>query len=257
MIHTGLTSVTFRGLPPDEIIVLARQAGLEGIEWGGDIHVPHGDLARAREVYERTLDAGLRTTSYGSYYTVGCEAGAGGLSFERVLETALILHAPIIRVWARNQGSASASPDLWQAVVADARRIAPMAAEEDVAIAFEYHENTLADSSGSTVRLLAEAGCPNLKSYWQPLDDKTAEQHLLELKAVSPWLANLHVYHQQGEDRRPLAEGRAEWLAFLQFANSLPGDRDCLLEFVRDDSAEQFTKDAETLRRIFEKVPVL
>jgi hypothetical protein len=46
MIQTGLVSITFRQLSPPAIIDLVRQAGLEGIEWGGDVHVPHGDLGR-------------------------------------------------------------------------------------------------------------------------------------------------------------------------------------------------------------------
>jgi hypothetical protein len=47
MIRTGLVSVTFRQLSAEEIIKLVVCAGLEGIEWGGDIHVPHGDLKRS------------------------------------------------------------------------------------------------------------------------------------------------------------------------------------------------------------------
>jgi sugar phosphate isomerase/epimerase len=41
MIHTALASVTFRHLTFEEIIELVRKAGLDGIEWGGDIHVPY------------------------------------------------------------------------------------------------------------------------------------------------------------------------------------------------------------------------
>jgi 3-dehydroshikimate dehydratase len=46
MIHPGLVSVTFRKLTPVEVAGLVKKGGLKSIEWGGDIHVPHGDLAR-------------------------------------------------------------------------------------------------------------------------------------------------------------------------------------------------------------------
>ena len=69
MITTGLLSVTFRKLTPPEIVGLVRQAGLAGIEWGGDIHVPHGNLDRAREVRQMTLDAGITIAAYGSSLT--------------------------------------------------------------------------------------------------------------------------------------------------------------------------------------------
>jgi 3-dehydroshikimate dehydratase len=254
MIHTGLTSVTFRKLPPDEIIRLVQQACLEGVEWGGDVHVPHGNIERAREVYRKTVDAGLRITSYGSYYRVGCEAEAGGIPFKCVLESALILHAPIIRVWAGNQGSQEASPDLWQAVIADARRIALMAAEEAVTIAFEYHENTLTDTAASTERLISASDSPNLKCYWQPLNNQTTDYYVRELKAITPWLTNLHVYEQHGEKEHPLADGKADWLQYLKIINGLPEERDCLLEFVRNDSPEQFMSDAQTLLEIIREL---
>jgi 3-dehydroshikimate dehydratase len=46
----GLVSVTLRSLPPQEIIALAVKAGMKAIEWGGDVHVPPGDVAAASEI---------------------------------------------------------------------------------------------------------------------------------------------------------------------------------------------------------------
>src|SRR5690242_18609852 len=99
MVYSGLVSVTFRQLPPQQIVELAAQGGLAAIEWGGDVHVPHGELQTARRVLERTRQAGLQVAAYGSYYRVGVSP-AQGLAFESVLETALALQAPTIRVWA-------------------------------------------------------------------------------------------------------------------------------------------------------------
>jgi len=71
MIHPGLVSVTFRHLSAKNVVDLAVQAGLTGIEWGGDKHVPHGDLKIAKQVREYSIKAGLEVTAYGSYYRVG------------------------------------------------------------------------------------------------------------------------------------------------------------------------------------------
>ena len=90
----GLTSVTFRGKSCEEIIALAVRAGLECIEWGGDIHVPAGRLARAREVGERTRKAGLKVLSYGSYFRPLADE-----NFQVIVDTALALGAETIRVW--------------------------------------------------------------------------------------------------------------------------------------------------------------
>ena len=50
MIRTGLCSVTFRSLPPREVVRVAAEANLDGIEWGADVHVPVGELATAEDV---------------------------------------------------------------------------------------------------------------------------------------------------------------------------------------------------------------
>lgn len=110
MINTGLASIALRKLSPDEIISLVRKCGLNGIEWGGDVHVPHGDISKARDVRKKTIEAGLKISSYGSYYFIGESEGAG-LTFKKVLETGLELGVRTIRVWPGKKKSEEASPD--------------------------------------------------------------------------------------------------------------------------------------------------
>jgi len=63
MFKTGLVSITFRKLNTDEIIDLVQRSGLEGIEWGGDVHVPHGNIDNAQEVGRKTREAGINVAS--------------------------------------------------------------------------------------------------------------------------------------------------------------------------------------------------
>lgn len=226
MIRPGLVSVTFRQLPPEDVIAFTAQAGLEGIEWGGDVHVPPGDIARARLVGQMTRDAGLEVASYGSYYRLD------GDGFEAVLETAQALGAPNIRVWAGRVGSAEATPEQWVRAVADARRLA------GIDLSVEFHQGTLCDSVAATLRFLGEV--ESFKTYWQPRTSDESPEALL------PHLSNLHVFHWTAEGRRPLAEGAGEWRRYLEV---LEGERWALLEFVKDDSPEQGLRDAETLRQ--------
>jgi len=60
MIKSGLVSVTFRKLTPAHIIQLVVDAGLEGVEWGGDVHAPPGDARLAQEIARMTVDAGVK-----------------------------------------------------------------------------------------------------------------------------------------------------------------------------------------------------
>ena len=108
MIYSGLCSVTFRNLFPEQVAELVAQAGLDGIEWGGDVHVPTSDLAHAGKVQRLTHEHGLRVASYGSYYRL-VASEEGKQPFEWTLETAVALGAPEIRVWAGAVRSAEAS----------------------------------------------------------------------------------------------------------------------------------------------------
>ena len=77
MIRPGLCSVTLRALEPSAVVELAAAAGLEAIEWGGDVHVPPGDVDRAGQVRTLTEGAGLAVASYGSY--LRCEGPAAAV----------------------------------------------------------------------------------------------------------------------------------------------------------------------------------
>jgi sugar phosphate isomerase/epimerase len=248
MIQGGLVSVTFRALSPGEIVDLVAQAGLACIEWGGDVHVPHGDVACAREVYRRTADAGLTVCSYGSYYRAGTGEPP---AFEAVVESALALHAPLVRVWAGRRGSADADAAYWRAVVEDSRRIFALAQEAGLGVAYEYHNNTLTDRNASALRLLHEVAplgpaaepSSGLSSYWQALNGMDEPTRLEGLQAVLPWLSHVHV--QQG--RRPLAEGTEPWLRRLEIVRGTGRDHCALIEFVEDDLQEAFLRDAAAL----------
>jgi 3-dehydroshikimate dehydratase len=258
MIHPGVVSVTFRQLPADDVVRLAARAELSSIEWGGDIHVPHGQLACARQIRTMTLDAGLRVAGYASYYCAGYSEDHG-LPFGSVLETAAALGAPWVRVWAGKYSSAKISSNLRRNTVSDLNRIAQLAKTAGIGIATEFHANTLTDTVDSTVNLLRdEVTQANLSTHWQPRhgeDLATAEEGL---KAVLPWLRNIHVFHWwPGPNRRlPLEDGRGRWEHFLQIIAGAGGERDALIEFVQNDDPEKFLRDAATLRGWLGKLTV-
>lgn len=246
MISTGLVSISFRKLEPQQVIKLVSAAKLDGIEWGGDIHAPHGNLSRAREVYQMTMDAGLKVLAYGSYYHVGEKEE---FTFEDVLGSAAELHAGIIRVWAGKRPSAEADDAYLRKAVEDSRRIGDMAAQHDMIIAYECHGGTLTDSVESTVGLLQEVAHPRIKSYWQQPLGLDSNACLASLKSVLPWLVHVHAYHwEKDATRHLLAEGAQAWKHYLPVIDSTGRDHAVMLEFVKDDSPDIFLEDAATLR---------
>ncbi len=253
-IRPGLVSITFRQLAPREIVEAAATAGLTGIEWGGDIHVPHGDLVRAAEVRRMTADAGLVVPAYGSYYRAGVSEHEG-LAFARVLDTAHELGARVIRIWAGKEGSVQSDPVARAGVTGDCLRIADMAAKAGIAVASEYHGGTLTDTDPSTVTLLTDVRHPSFMTYWQPRVGLTADEACEGLRGILPRLAHLHVFHWwPGHTRQPMAEGTDRWLRYLELAATAPGDRFAMLEFVPNDDPAVLAGEAATLRRLLARV---
>ena len=248
MIKSGLVSVTFRKLSPEEIVDLVAQAGLNGIDWGGDIHVPHGDVKRAGEVRKMTADAGLAVAAYGSYYKVGHEEDS--VPFESVVATAVELGAPTIRVWAGAKGSADVDDGYRGLIVSESQRIADIAAEAGMTVSYEFHECTLTDTNESTVNLLREVARENIRTYWQPPSKREVDYCAEGLQTVLPWLTNVHAYYCDKASGKslPLAEGEEAWKRYLPIIARTGREHYVMLEFVKDNSPEVFLKDAVTLK---------
>lgn len=244
--RTGLVSISFRGLSPNQIIALTVRAGLDSIEWGGDVHVPPGDLKNAASVGECTRAAGLSVACYGSYYRL--TAAEPGMA-RTVVRTAKALGAPLIRVWAGNLGSAEAGRAYRATIYRNAQRIADLAAQENIDIAFEYHGGTLTDDALSAKELLEAVDRKNVGTLWQPPVNMSVGDCIDSIRTVAPWIRNIHVFSWKETERLPLAEGGEKWRAYLDAIRQQPGGRSLMLEFVRGDDPDQLVRDAETLKK--------
>ncbi|MBG6237165.1 hypothetical protein IWX78_000108 [Mycetocola sp. CAN_C7] len=244
-IRAGLCSVTFRDLSVEKVIAHAVGAGLQSIEWGTDVHVPPGDLERARRVGERTREAGLAVASLGSYFRCTPDD-----DIDETLAVASALGAPRVRVWAGRNGSGSVSAAERAETTAILRESALRAEDYGVELALEFHGGTLTDSGASARRLLEETASANVSSYWQPTKGLDDERALAELEAVAPWVSTVHVF-SWWPDSEPLPlAGRAElWQRVLTSLRAIPGVTDALLEFVPGDDPAVLPREAETLRR--------
>ncbi len=251
MIIPGLVSITFREKTPREIVGIVREAGLQSIEWGGDVHVPHGDVGRATQVRCLTEDAGLSVAAYGSYYRVGMPEQP---SLEGVLETASALNAPTVRMWAGKGSSTDLDPSERARNTEEALRIAETAKNYGVSISFEYHANTLTDSNESAEQFYRECDHPNIMAYWQPHNGRTAQYCIEGLRTVLPRLSNVHVFHwiSGRKNQMPLSEGISPWNDYFSIVLAAEGIHHALLEFVKNDNPGQFLEDARTMRHLIE-----
>jgi 3-dehydroshikimate dehydratase len=244
-VRTGLVSVTFRQLPADEVVEVAARSGLAAIEWGGDVHVPLGNLPVARRVKAMSEERGLAVAAYGSYLRAG---SVDREEMRSAVATAAALGAPTIRVWAGNVGTAQAGVGDRMAVTRGLAELADMAAGSGIEIAMEFHRNTLTDEIDSTITLLLDVGAPNLKTYWQPPVDVDDAECLEQLEALMPWLTTVHVFSWWPSNTRlPLAARESLWRPVLDRLAAEPREINALLEFVAEDSPDQLAKDAADL----------
>ncbi|MFF0265210.1 sugar phosphate isomerase/epimerase family protein [Kribbella sp. NPDC004536] len=244
-VRTGLVSVTFRQLAVDQVVEVAAEAGLSAIEWGGDVHVPLGNLVNAKRVRNLTEVHGLQVAAYGSYLRAG---SVDREEMRSAVATAEALGAPRIRVWAGNVGTADAGVGDRMAVTRGLGELADMAAGAGIEIAMEFHRNTLTDEVDSTITLLLDVGAANLTTYWQPPVDLGDAECLRQLESLMPWLSTVHVFSWwPSNNRLPLAARESLWRPVLDRLAAEPREINALLEFVADDSTEQFTKDAADL----------
>lgn len=248
MIETGLVSVTFRGLSVEEVISAAKQAGLTGIEWGGDIHVPPGNQAHAAHVRALTEAAGLKVFAYGSYYRPGEDSAE---AFHPVLETAIALGAPSIRVWAGGKWTHEADDAYIARVVQVTQEICDLAVAHGIQICYEYHGWTLTDGRENACAVYEKIQRPNMRLYWQPNFVLSQDENLLALQAVMPHLRDVHVFYWDPDQKRfPLQDGAAVWAEYLTLLQKDTKDHRLMLEFVNGDCVEQLCQDAAALHKL-------
>ncbi|GGE98081.1 sugar phosphate isomerase/epimerase family protein [Mycetocola zhadangensis] len=243
-VRPGLCSVSLRESSVDEVLSLAASAGLESIEWGGDVHVPPGDTDTAKSVGERTRAAGLDVASLGSYYR--CDLAE---DFSPVLSSAAALGAPRIRVWAGEISSADATPIDREEIATRLDSAASHASEYGIELALEFHNGTLADTAESTLALLSDVASTNVSCYWQPPVDMNDDAALAELSQLAARVSTVHVFSWWPQhERLPLSSRSELWTRALPFTATFPSVTDALLEFLPDDDPALLNREAATLR---------
>jgi sugar phosphate isomerase/epimerase len=256
VIAPGLCSVTFRSLSADDVIRVACRAGVDGIEWGADVHAQPGGGPAISALATRTVDSGLEVVSYGSYLGMAPPDGTDDAAVDAVLETASALGSPMVRIWTEFGVTPSSSDAERRRVTERTAALVDRIAEHGLLTALEFHPATLTETAASATELLTALDRPELRTHWQPDPARSPAAALDELTLVTPHLAYLHVFAWGAagiEDRHALADGEPLWAPALALADrdgaALPCRRYALCEYVRDDDPEQFTADMRTLRR--------
>ncbi|USZ72436.1 sugar phosphate isomerase/epimerase family protein [Natronosalvus halobius] len=250
-IRVGLCTISDKERPLEEVLDLASDAGYDGVEiWGRD-HVADGSEETCERINEVASARGLEIASYGSYLRCGSDDFDDDLEHELAVTDSL--DTDIIRVWAGSQEYGDHDEDHWDRVVADLERLTERAADYDVEITVEKHNNTVTHTREGARRLIEAIDDERCRLNYQPGFSIPAPELEREARELAPLSNQLHLQTTRERTERaraPLAEAYYDLEAILEPFLEDKFDGFANVEFVTDERPyrEAIEADLETVR---------
>ncbi len=244
MIKSGLVSVSFRGLSPEEILTECSKLGIGYIEWGSDVHAPCDNEERLKEICRLQKSMGISCCSYGTYFRAGKDSAE---DLRKYIAAAKLLETDTLRIWCGTKNSCEYTPEEAERLVIECRALAKIAEREGVTLATEFHMGTYTDSAETTSYLVSSIGSSAFKTYWQPNQYKSLECNAAGSRAVAGITENIHVFNWEGNNHLPLEGAIDTWKTYL---SAFSGEHYALLEFMPDGRIESLPAEWESLKRI-------
>ena len=245
----GMTSLTLCECEIENVIKHAKEAELKGIEWGVcEKHVSLDNNNNVEKIKRLSKESGIEIFSLGSYcYMEKIE------ECEKNIKTAILLNAPVIRVWAGVKAPSDCDDAYIKTIVSNTRYMADIAKEHGIKIGFEYHNHSLTENAESAINLIKKIDRENVGLYWQPNHNLSAEENVVERDAVLPYcVGNLHIQNFTPDDGyKPLAEIKEDLL--LYFNDIKSRNYNLMIEFVKDSTPDNLFEDAKQLKKVIDK----
>lgn len=242
--RSGLVSVSFRDQSPQAILEAMSRAGLTLIEWGSDIHAPYHDLESLEQLVKLQDRYGIECSSYGTYFRLG-ETPLSELA--DYIRAAKLLGTDILRLWCGAKSGTEMSKEERDLLLAECRKAAAIAKENNVTLCMECHRNTLTQNPEDAVWLMESVNSPHFRMYWQPFQWQSTEQNIANAKQIAPYAERIHVFHWQHDQKLPLLGATEAWREYLkQFSRPLP----LLLEFMPNGTLEELADESAALKLI-------
>lgn len=243
---TGLVSISFRKYTPEQVMTATAEAGLEGIEWGSDVHAPVNEIDVLKGIAQRQKQLGLRCAAYGTYFRLGVTPLEQLADYIRAAE---LLDTDVLRIWCGDRPSCEYSREERERLFELAAAAAQMAERAGVRLCTEFHHHTFTDECLAVEEIIRAADSKAWRTYWQPNQYRTWQENRLTAGLLAPYVENYHVFSWRREDRFPLLAQQREWAEYFDMADK-NGPAYALLEFMPDDRIETLPREAEGLRTL-------
>ncbi len=239
----GLCSVTFRKKTAEEVVELAKKAGISFIEWGGDVHVK--TLDDAKKVKALCNEADIKISSYGSYFN---SAVYNESKWHNTCEITKEMGAESIRIWLGKKNSQITSDKEYNLLLENTKKMCDIAAEYGLMVCPECHDNTFNNNTDAILRFTGELQKDNFKTYFQSRYFRM-EYDLDRIDRTYPYIKDVHISYRDLKREQLFRKKDKNYLdTLLKKFKKKAFDGIVMIEFVSGNNEKNFFKDTETLK---------
>ena len=239
----GLCSVTFRKKTAEEIVRIAKNAGVSYIEWGGDVHVK--SIEDAKKVKSLCDKADIKISSYGSYCN---SAEYNEEKWRSTCEIAREMGAASVRIWLGKKSSLYTSRDEYILILRNTKKMCDIASEYGLLVCPECHRNTFNDNTSAFLRFSKELKRGNFRTYFQSRYFRMAYD-LDRIDRTYNYIRDVHVSYRDLKREQLLRKKDKNYLdTLLKKLKEKNFDGIVMVEFVSYGSEKRFYKDIEKLK---------
>lgn len=241
----GFTSTTFRNHKSlSDVVELAKKAGVDYIEWGGDIHVK--SVEDAKKAKELCYKAGIKISSYATYYYVGY---SDSKTWEGLCKIASALGADSLRVWLGKKNSQYTNEFEYMKILSDAAYICDVAKKYNLTVCPECHDRTYNNNTYAILKFIKDLNRDNFKTYFQSRYFKLAYD-LDRIDKTFEHIKNVHVSYSEVVREQFFKKKNKDYLDIIlsEFKKRCFSGI-VMLEYTYFGSEKYFIRDIEKLRK--------
>lgn len=180
----GLCTIAFRERPLEEVIDIAADHGLDGIEiWGQDPHMPaEYDADYVNKVKDMVSRKGLEISALGSYVNPLMPRYQKHL--EEAFKIAQGLGTNLVRIWSGGGPSKTIHPSEKRLIAFRLIPLAQWVQFRRLTLGLEMHNNNLTNSVTSILELIEQVkNCRRSRHTINPLSGQTQMNHMKRYKS--------------------------------------------------------------------------
>lgn len=239
----GVASVTFRNKTISQVVEIAKNAGVEFIEWGGDVHVKTlDDAILAKKLCDEN---NIKISSYGSYYRTGCSDKEDWIEICRIASE---MGASSVRIWLGKKDSEKFTEDEYDELVKELKFICCKAKEYNLLVCPECHDNTFNNNTESIIRLKNDLNCDNFKTYFQSRYFRFSYD-MDRIERTFDFIENFHVsYRDLKREQRFRRKDKNYLDKLIKKFISMNYNGIVIVEFTQGSKEKSFYKDVKKLK---------